>query len=291
MKSICFFNCFHNGDVFNSKAFVTEIMQNIDTKYYYAHNNNQKIIADLPLQQLQLNEIQGFDHCASRFVITDDVVYVNTWIGAYFEPDGECTLRFSYNMYRKIYESLNEMFGSNLTLDADMTKYFPSIDFSKFDFSFIKKKMQSLNPNYKKVLVANGPGHSGQCAYNGNFADVILEFIQRHNNAIFFVTDKIPYGGAILQSTDNVTNRVDCDLNEISYMSQFCDVIVGRSSGPYSFSCTYENMNDSNKKFFCFGDKITDCFQYGVETKSQFFFHKFENRELLVSDLEKVIYD
>ena len=60
MKKICFFNHLHNGDIFNNKAFVEEIMSNIDTTYYYAHSNNPDIIKDLNLEYLPINSTGKF---------------------------------------------------------------------------------------------------------------------------------------------------------------------------------------------------------------------------------------
>jgi len=39
------------------------------------------------------------------------------------------------------------------------------------------------------------------------------------------------------------------DLNEISYLSTFCDVIIGRGSGPYCFSHVKKNIFNENKTY------------------------------------------
>lgn len=295
MKSICFFNCYHNGDVFNSKAFVTEIMRNIDTKYYYAHNNNPKIIADLPIEQINLSQIENFNNCSDKFIITDDVVYVNTWIGPYFEPNGECTLRFSYYMYGKIYEELNRIFGSSLSLGKAIN-YFPKVDYSFFpDVSKVDAFLAENNSYKKKILISNGPGHSNQVArYNEDMSDIIDKLAEyysySHSNYLFIATHKYDTKMNNVRFTDDIIQAQNGDLNEISYLSKFCDFVIGRSSGPYSFSCTYDNMNDETKTFFCFGDRRNDCFQVGIEeTKNKFIFHTFQTKEILYENLEKCL--
>lgn len=289
MKSICFFNCFHNGDVFNSKAFVTEIMKNIDTKYFYAHDNNKKIIADLPIEQVFIRQIEGFNDCKPKFIVTDNIVFVNTWIGAYFEPDGECTLNFSYNMYQKIYEKLNELFGSNLKLNDNISYYFPSVDYSKFPDVENVNRFVDENSDKRLVLVSNGPGNSNQCSYNEDMQDIIIELAKKHTDTIFIITKPFEHQQENIKSSYHITLTNANDLNEISYLSKFCDIIIGQSSGPYSFSCIYNNMIDSEKTFFCFGDRITDCFQYGVETESKFIFHQFQTKEILTQEIEKCL--
>ena len=63
--------------------------------------------------------------------------------------------------------------------------------------------------------------------------------IKRKNN-IFFV-------GEIF---DGPTN-----LNEFSYLSLFCDIIIGRTSGPWMHTIVAENIQDENKTFICFCKK------------------------------------
>jgi len=42
------------------------------------------------------------------------------------------------------------------------------------------------------------------------------------------------------------------NLNEFSYLSLFCDTIIGRTSGPYMHTVVAENIQDKNKTFICF---------------------------------------
>jgi hypothetical protein len=62
--------------------------------------------------------------------------------------------------------------------------------------------------------------------------------IEKQNNVTYF--DEI--------SLNNFT------LNEISYLSTFCKVIIGKCSGPHSFCMVDENYKDKNKYFISFCD-------------------------------------
>jgi hypothetical protein len=288
---ILFYNFFHNGDLFNSKAFVNEIMEQIPVSFFYVHGKNPKILQDLNLTQLGLGQVFPVtdNDTKHKVIVAENATLVNTWIGAYFEPDGECTLRFSYNMYKSIYNDLNKIYGSNLSLDDNIVNYFPSVDFSKFDLKRIDDYI-TQNTN-KKVLVCNGPALSNQCSYNGDMRDIIKTLADFYPNVSFICTHKYYCDVPNIIFTDDITAISDCDLNEISYISKFCDVIIGRSSGPFSFSCTKENINDGTKAFVCFGDRITDCFQYGIDTKSKFVFEKFTTTESLLETIKKEIDD
>ena len=53
--------------------------------------------------------------------------------------------------------------------------------------------------------------------------------------------------------TEYITKAQDkFDLNEISYLSLFCDTIIGRASGPYVFTQVKENLYNPNKTFLAF---------------------------------------
>jgi hypothetical protein len=75
--------------------------------------------------------------------------------------------------------------------------------------------------------------------------------------------------------TGDIIKVENSDLNEISYLSTFCDIIVGRSSGPFTFSNVKENIFDGNKAFLCFGEKETDCLPYFLDINCEFIFQKF----------------
>lgn len=290
MRPIIFYNHFHNGDLFNSKAFVSEIMENVPVQFFYAHNKSEKILQDLNLVQIKLQQIFPLtpNDQKCRIISAENAVLINTWIGCYFEPDGECTLRFSYGMYEKIYNDVNQLYGTNLKL-KETIEYFPSVEYTKFD---LQKTNEFLNTASKrKILYSNGPALSGQCIYNGNMKEIIELIADEYADICFIATHKFNTNRKNIFFTQDIIGSNECDLNEISYLSTHCELIVGRSSGPFSFSCTKQNMMDEDKTFLCFGDKITDCFQYGTDTKAKFVFEKFSNMENLYSSIKKEIND
>ena len=78
------------------------------------------------------------------------------------------------------------------------------------------------------------------------------------NHLIEKLSDNYPHIDFILTEKSNIVkNNVlhtsdiimtsGCDLNEISYLSTKCDIIVGRASGPYCFTHVKENMLNTNK--------------------------------------------
>jgi hypothetical protein len=271
VKKICFFNHYHNGDLFHSKAFIKEIVKTIDTEFEYAHTNNPVVISDLDIPHIGIPNLSPY----SKFVDSDNILYVNTWIGCYFDSNkpfnGECTLRFSYQMFGEIYEYLNQFFGSSLHLNS-IEKYFPFVDYSKFDCSRID---QFLNDHSeKKILFSNGPCLSGQSHYNGDMSEIIEKCALSNPEKLFIATYKFDTNSSNIKFTSDIIQSDTCDLNEISYISKHCNLIIGRNSGPFCFSTTGENMMDPQKTFYAFGERETDCFYYDMNIECSFVFEK-----------------
>lgn len=286
MKSICFFNHYHNGDLFASKAFIKEITESIDTKFYYAHCNHPLVLSDLNLEYTNALEI---DH-KTKFLDLENVVYVNTWIGSYFtdEKSAEecCTLNFSYNMFSQIYSELNKIFSSNLKL-SPIQEYFPSIDFSKFQIKEIDKYIK-FDKN-KKILFCNGPIMSGQCSYTGDMKDVIESLSKKYPNNSFICTHKFNTDQENIKFTADIIKVNGCDLNEIGYLSTFCDIIVGRNSGPHCFTANKVNINDPNKTFYAFGQDPRVSLYYQMDLNCYFVYEVFDNLETIKFSIEELI--
>jgi hypothetical protein len=70
----------------------------------------------------------------------------------------------------------------------------------------------------------------------------------------------------------DIIQQEGCDLNEISYLSTFCNMIIGRGSGPQTFSITKRNLNDPDK-IFVFLTKE----DFGVAEKVSAKISKYEN--------------
>jgi hypothetical protein len=286
MKKICFFNHKHNGDIFHSKSFVNEIVNSIDAEFSYAHSNHPNLLKDLKIEYEIIPDISN----SVRFLEDEDTLYVNTWIGSYFVEGekyyGECTLRFSYEMFSKIYDELNKRFNTNLKLSS-IENYIPTIDYSKFDILNIENYIKT--DTNKKILFCNGPCLSGQCRYYGDMNPIINSLAKKYQDITFIVTHKIDTDLKNIKFTNDIIKVSECDLNEIGYLSTFCDIIIGRNSGPFCFSTNTQNINNSNTIFYAFGEDITTCFLYEIDLSCSFIFEYFSTLENIESSIDKLI--
>lgn len=295
MKNIVFFNYLNRGDIFCSRPFVQELIENINVNFYYAHNWGEVILRDLNLKYIQLNNLSGITPQRewSNNSIQGETVYINTWIGKYFNKlkprCGECNLLSLYElMYCEIYEFINNTFNLNLKL-KDVINYFPSIDYSYFNTDKVNKFIKKNQS--KKILLCNGPALSGQCEYNGDMSEIIINLANKYKHICFIITQNINCNLENVKCTSDIIQSNGCDLNEISHLSTFCDIIVGRSSGPFTFSNVKENIFDNKKTFLCFGEKGTDCLPYDLDIECQFVFEPFSTIQNLQQSIEELIND
>jgi hypothetical protein len=288
MKKICFFNFFHNGDLFHSKPFVKEVIDSLGKdRVLYAHDKDPKSILDLDIQCVRL---QGLPNNIKMDTITingDEIFLMNTWIGSYFDVyEGECTLNFNMKMWNDIYKAINENFNTNLVL-RPVENYLPYVDYSAFDLTTVKEYL-SIDKN-KKILFSNGPALSGQMENDGNMAEIIIPLSHKYSNKTFILTYPLQHESKNVVHTEKIIKSQGCDLNEISYLSRSCDLIIGKNSGPFCFASTGENLNDPTKTFYAFGVRETDCFTHGLPKKCNYIFEKYESRGQLFTSIDKLI--
>lgn len=286
MTKVCFFNFYHNGDLFHSKPFVCEVIKHLGKeKVMYAHFKDHTCVQDLDIQCVRL---EGMDHKTKVFRPKDpDILFLNTWIGSYFDKyTGECTLNFNMKMWADIYEEINTAFKKKMKL-GPVENYLPYVDYSKFDLANVRSYIDS--DSQKKILFCNGPAMSGQCEYNGDMEEIVIPLAVNHPEITFITTKELEKTPPNVKYTGNIIRSERCDLNEIAYLSKYCSLIIGRNSGPFCFASTGENLNDPSKTFYAFGHQESDCFAMGIPIKSNYIFEKYESPDRLHNSIKQLV--
>lgn len=274
MKKLIFYNNWHNGDIHYTREFVKDIIKKTSfDEYYYLHNCPSKLVMDI-------GAIYGIpdENCLDYNIHLrhNDDTYINTWIGAIgsisdnLEPRG---LKSIYIYFRNIFDRL-------FIKMENIEYYIPTIDFKKYDISRIDDYV-SNNSNLK-VLVSNGLFYSKQ-SYGVDFNYIIDKLSIKYPKIDFIFTDSSNRitDRENIKYTDDIINTSDGDLNEISYLSTFCDTIIGRSSGPYSFSHIKENLNDINKSYIFMGYHFLDGILYDRAKSDKIWIDIFDDNYIL----------
>lgn len=280
MIKILFFNDWHNGDVHMSRPYVVDLMQLLgDCDYYYYHPNNPKLLSDIENLTYVPNKI-------------DADIIIDTWIGQYFykgmmSPWMGCNFPSYYAVMSKVYESLK--LGEFI---KPIEYYLPTINYGRFYIENIDRHFRRSKKHH--VLICNNGTLSGQ-APEVCFDEILTTLAETYPAVNFLVSNdqeiKPPQKNIIFCSQIIGSPQPICDLNEISYISTHCDLIIGRSSGPYSFSITKENM-ESNQFICICNSKIDSWF---LENSSNIFWTNDSSTAYLTqaisSSIEKLLKD
>lgn len=240
--SLIFYNHFGAGDLFETREFIKDIMRNIESKeYYFCHSKHRRMFDDIP--DLKYNPVDSRMKETSPFLKQDNMLFINTWIGQnskYVLPQVGCVIDKSYEMFNDILSG-----SGHRRLQGHLYDYIPQVDFSKFQIKHIDKFLKK-NKNFK-VLVCNGTVNSMQ-ADNFDINNPIKIVASENPKKTFITTNRIHtnipnivYSGDIINADDGF------DLNEISYLAKYMDVIVGRKSGPFVFAHNKDVWNSDKR--------------------------------------------
>jgi hypothetical protein len=251
-KNIYFYLYFGNGDIFISKEFVKDILSQVkyDTAYY-SHGKNKRILADIPELNFAPITNEHIPNIRCRLVNND--LFVNCWLGVdstYVTPANSCSVTNSKRMYNDIFSKTH----LDIHLNKSLGEYIPQIDYKYFELEGVNNFISSNNKKF--FLWDNGLVQSNQ-ANNFDFTPAIDTISRLYPHINIVTTSRTPLLASNIFFTGDITKPSDgFDLNEISYLSTFTNLIVGRSSGPEVFCTTRENVYNPNKRFISFTYRI-----------------------------------
>ncbi len=247
-KTLTWFNEYGAGDVFESREFIKEWANKVPAESYrYAHGKNKRILADMPwLEQIDFDK-SIMD--SMKDVIDDGQgnLYINTWIGRdgqYVLPGIGCVVEQIHRMHNDIMRK----YGVG-QLDFSPVHYIPRINYSYYKRDTIHEFLK--NNKKDRILISNGPVQSNQ-AFNFDFTESIYDLVSKYSEKVFITTVKLAEEKPNLFYTGDIIESPGFDLNEISYLSKFCNTIIGRNSGPHVFSQVIDNWMDERKKLISF---------------------------------------
>ena len=241
-KSILY-NHYGAGDVFESREFAREYIKVFNTEdNYYAHGKSPYILNDM--KDLKFTDVTPRMHHRSAWMLSDNTMYVNMWIGRdgqYVLPQIGVVVEEHFRMHNDILKDLGVG-----PLSKGPHAYIPNIDYSAYETDNIDKFLLEVEGK-RLILISNGPVQSNQ-AKNFDFTPTIKLLCKTFPEYVFILTQNADLRAENLFYTGEIINiTTGVDLNEISYLSTFCDVCIGRNSGPHVFAQVLDNWMDKNK--------------------------------------------
>jgi hypothetical protein len=272
MKNIVFYSHGHYGDAFISRMMVRDVMQQLgnDYNYSYALLVNPKVVQDLcpawdtvAAQQL----LSDGSYHLSRLKKSEDTLYINAWIGCYtgMWHSNHPSYHYLYNIYKECYANIEEFAGIKLKINPNFWHYIPQVDYSKFDCSAADT---FLADHPKTYLFCNGKVQAHQSGMDQMQASIEI-LAAKYPHCAFLATEKFSTEVKNIHFTQDVFG-MNNDLMEISYLSQHTNLIVGKNSGPFTYSNTLHNLIDTKKIFVCFSNQAVDTLPYLVNVACDF---------------------
>lgn len=258
IKKIIFINNNNRGDVHVNRGFLRPIINKVisiypDSKFYYSHRHCSDLLSDVPnLEYYQPGLLEVFSYTKDinfEYHIMNDTVYINTWYNC--RHTAACGISFD-NLYASFDSICKALWGFSLKeISLNAADFYPIIDYSAFYISEAQKWL-SINAN-KKIFVSNNLTLSGQ-SNNYLMAPIIIEVARNNKDKIFILSNEAPnlaLPSNVIYSSDIIKKPIPYDLNENSFISSHCDVIIGRSSGAFTFAVTRDNLFNRKIKIIC----------------------------------------
>lgn len=276
VKSVVFFNHWHNGDMFLAKAYMVRLINKFKehgvTEFYFAHNKSPKLLCDIGTKHVSVHEIPVNE---THRVIFDEKqnLYINTWVGAHFGFFGKTQEHSSLTsinaVWVSIYHMVQDMTGVSVLNHREPMNPINGIPTTNWSFFDNTKADAFVSGKPNIALFCNGPCASAQNRNSGiEYMEMIVQINAARNPHYAFVCTqrfdlRMNPNKNIFFTDDIFAGVQDGDINEIAYLSKFCKLIVGKNSGPYMYCHTKDNVFREDCTFFSIGDRQSDCFLYG----------------------------
>ncbi len=283
IDTICFFNRWHNGDIFSSREYVKSIQNMLPgLKYQFAHPYNPKLVADLRCEYININDIPapqnitrwfaeheiGSEHERSKdtVYVVGNTLYCNTWCGAY--------QRGIFNNHEHVnWPTLNHMWNViwhliDRELDVYLHKEFNPLEYvTAYDWSYYRTELaQPYVSGDRKIILFCNMISLSLANYFGDMKSIVERTAMKYPEYRIVCVNKFETHIPNITFTDDIFAGVEGgDLNEIAFLSTYADIIIGRMSGPFCYTHIQDNIFDSNVSYLCITHEPNDSYAYGVE--------------------------
>ena len=288
-KSVNFYNYYGNGDIYESRQFCIEIMQLIPTESdvsTYYHGKSHRLLMDIP-NLVTSNNVPDWLDPMKPHVIKDGSLYLNTWIGrqsSYVLRGSACTIEMLHKMHNDQIREFGVQLSSSNPID-----YLTNFQYELYEIDGITKYLAGKEDK-KKIYVSNGSVYSAQ-AENFDMSSLIINLAKLFPDVLFFITQGFEnFEENIIDANTLTPDYLDSNLVELSYLSTFCDLLIGRNSGAHVFAWTKHNTMVRGVPSITFSYHI-DCthFVHHLPIKTRKYWSNVTDTSELTSIVTKII--
>jgi hypothetical protein len=225
---IFLWNPWHNGDIMSQIVLILQIKKQFPEVEVHVgcYRNHAYLFADIGVEKIHIHNNDDRNALGIPFgtgaQISDDLSYlcpedcipILTWLGQY-----EDTKAHTWESQCEVFNRACLKHNLNIALNPNV------------DANIAFKKVPTLDTKPVAVWVENGPCRS----MHNQFSYDLKKIADLFKSMNFYTTGKPNI------ETDNVFDCSHYNLIEHSNLSNKCDIILGKGSGPYFCTFTYEN--------------------------------------------------
>lgn len=320
INRVIFYHHWHFGDGFVTKEYIRFAIRRLSQlgikDFKYTHPCGPKALADLETEYIPWEVGKNIiPSMMAKIVIHEGTLFINTWIGPYFsffkptQHHGNFeTLSITWKcLFMVLENTLSLVFGKsgspviNLITNSDnldaSERLLASEMLPKTNWTFYNTAYADnfLKDRKDVVLFCNSLTASEQTKYSGiELLENVINYVASKNpNTTFVCTKKILINNPnqnIFFTDDIFKGVIGGDLNEIAYLSTFCKMIIGKSSGPYTFCHVNENIMRDDCTFYCITDRQSDCLLYNFfDAKCNNYFFIGKEETTVCSTIDEIL--
>lgn len=276
-RKVFFYNHHQHGDLVLTRGIVNWIVNNFpsDAEFYYSSRKNPdsvyfndrvKVIgtdniftSDHPKDYIERVLFEKYDLSDEKNI--EDFIFLNLWIGSSFSFINKRNRIIGANGFpvdfdaESIFEHCIELVyslrlnGLNLPYPRSIEDIIPKSNFNPKQKNNVDSFLNDIRSFKIKVLVCNGLVESAQ-SDNFSFKNHMIKLVDEFKDVAFIYTDN---DGEFSLNEFCVNNYCELpNLNEIDYLSTYCDILITRRSGPGEIIQTYQNFFNKNKSILSF---------------------------------------
>ena len=241
---VCFYNEGHIGDLLLNLPFIKLLIDKYPENEYYQYHHGTGTIFDESL-------IGGVDGLSLTDVVSGDII-IPTWMcnKEYSEwvAADDYPLVDHFSVQEFYWEKIYKKHGFDIEIPSDL-----GVD---YNFNLDSESKQLIHAfgrrNRKRVLIFNQKSRSGQTD-NQDYRSYMVRVANIFSDYDFLYTNEEDIDTKLIVDnnlfyTPSLFGEKECDFVHNSFMSLYCDIIVGRSNGPFMYSAMHnQNILNANK--------------------------------------------
>lgn len=245
---VCFSNEGHIGDLLLNLPFIDLLIKKYPENEYYQYNRGTVTIFDETLIRSVPGLIETNEVCGD--------INIFTWMCNEEYKDWVASDDYSFvdhfTVQKFYWEKIYEKHGFDVEIPDDL-----GINHNFVITQESKDKIETFSTRKTgKILIFNQKTRSGQ-ADNQDYMSYLVRMANIFPQHDFLYTNEEDIDDNLilydnLFYTPSIFGELRCDIMQNSYISLFCDIILGRANGPFMFAAMH-NSNVLNKNKLIIG--------------------------------------